>query len=188
MHIWRILKNYLSNRAQLTRLNNCNSSTKQMICGVPQGSTLGPLLFILSNDLSDFILNVSLKLFADDTVFYYSTPNIKTLVAGMCRATHAFNEWCCLNKIYDDLRRFHYLTKQWFWITWSTAKNVECFQKLQNRVLKCIYKSGYTANKDDLHQRPGLLKVADRRKLNLITMGQGENFTIPSSNGHERKF
>ena len=60
-----ILKSYLTNRCQYTRVGNAKSLNQKINCGVPQGSTLGPLLFIMYvNDLpsaSEF----STTLFAD---------------------------------------------------------------------------------------------------------------------------
>lgn len=78
-----LLTNYLSNPRQATRLNSNTSSKLSFNFGVPQGSTLRPLLlFILYiNDLPFLIENSSTKLYADDTVFYNSGPAIETLVA-----------------------------------------------------------------------------------------------------------
>jgi len=40
-------KSYLNNRSQYVSVNNCNSDTLQMKCGVPHGAVLGPLLFLV---------------------------------------------------------------------------------------------------------------------------------------------
>ena len=62
-----LLKSYLSNRKQLTVVNNVSSSFCNVTCGIPQGSTLGPLLFLLYiNDLP-LATKFNVKLFADDT-------------------------------------------------------------------------------------------------------------------------
>ena len=57
--------------------NGTKSNTLGMSCGVPQGSVLGPLLFIIyTNNLPDCIENATAILFADDTTMYESASNI----------------------------------------------------------------------------------------------------------------
>jgi len=73
-------KNYLSGRKQFVNLNNCNSSLLDILFGVPQGSILGPLLFLLYiNDLPN-CSNLISKLFADDTAIIASDDDINQLI------------------------------------------------------------------------------------------------------------
>jgi len=59
---------YLSNRKQYTVLSNCKSKAESVSYGVPQGSVLGPLLFLIyMNDIQYAVSNAELKLCADDT-------------------------------------------------------------------------------------------------------------------------
>ena len=65
-----LLKNYLQNREQRVVLNGQTSGWRKINSGVPQGSVLGPLLFLIYiNDLSDGIISIC-KIFADDTSLY----------------------------------------------------------------------------------------------------------------------
>ena len=70
---------YLSNRTQVTTINNSMSTPKPVTVGVPQGSILGPLLFLIYiNDLPECLKHCKSILHADDTLLYYSADNIKT--------------------------------------------------------------------------------------------------------------
>ena len=66
-------KSYLTDRKQFTFINGVNSQDAFVTCGVPQGSVLGPLLFLIYvNDIQHALKNAT-KLFADDIIFFYFT-------------------------------------------------------------------------------------------------------------------
>ena len=70
---YELIKSYLSNRKQLVAINNVKSNFKQITCGVPQGTVLGPLLFILYvNDLLKMSTLGQIISYADDTAIFYS--------------------------------------------------------------------------------------------------------------------
>jgi hypothetical protein len=71
---------YLTNRIQTTEIDNNISNKERTICGVPQGSVLGPLLFLIYiNDIHYSSDKLSFHLFADDSNLLYSNKNPKTL-------------------------------------------------------------------------------------------------------------
>ena len=73
------IKSYLSNRSQNVLFNGIRSDPCFIKCGVPQGSILGPLLFVLYiNDLPMSTKSTESMLFADDTSIFYSSPDLET--------------------------------------------------------------------------------------------------------------
>ena len=72
-------KNYLKDRPQYTEVSGTKSSRGNIECGVPQGSILGPLLFLIYiNDLPEVQSFLTL-LYADDTTFQLSDSNLEML-------------------------------------------------------------------------------------------------------------
>lgn len=77
----RLLESYLSNRQQLTVWNTLESDLKGIEYGVPQGSILGPLLFMVyMNDFPSNIRGADLCLYADDFLLLKSRLPFKTVL------------------------------------------------------------------------------------------------------------
>ena len=73
-------ESYLSDRKQYVSVNGSNSSHLSVTCGVPQGSVLGPLLFLIHiNDLPLSSPKLAFYLFADDTNIYYEAESLDQL-------------------------------------------------------------------------------------------------------------
>ena len=92
-------ESYLSNRTQRVSLNNNLSAPASFKCGVPQGSILGPLLFLIFiNDLPLVLQNyVVVDLFADDTTFYDFQFDITQLETNLQHALNLLRIWCRQN-------------------------------------------------------------------------------------------
>ena len=71
---------YLQGRIQTTQIDLYTSARKDTTCGVPQGSVLGPLLFLIYiNDIQDSSEKLKFFLFADDTNILYADKNLRSL-------------------------------------------------------------------------------------------------------------
>ena len=91
---------YLTNRSQRVTLNDQTSNSKPVTCGVPQGSILGPLLFLIYiNDMNTAIKNSTVYHFADDTNLLYSHKNPKTLQKIVNKDLKTLYEWLCANRL-----------------------------------------------------------------------------------------
>ena len=78
-----LLKNYLENREQRIVLNGQSSEWRKIMSGIPQGSVLGPLLFLIYiNDLPDGI-NSLCKIFADDTSLFSKVSDIRKSASNL---------------------------------------------------------------------------------------------------------
>ena len=89
---------YLNKRHQAVKINNTIS--REITCGVPQGSVLGPLLFLLYiNDIYRSSTQLSFHLVADDTAIYYSHHNIHVLQENKNRELKSVSIWLNANKL-----------------------------------------------------------------------------------------
>jgi hypothetical protein len=77
---YTLIKDYLSNRRQFTVNGSYKSCLMNVNCGVPQGSVLGPLLFLIYvNDIVNALDGVTPRLFADDTNLFLHNKNLNIL-------------------------------------------------------------------------------------------------------------
>lgn len=97
--VHQLLNSYLSQRKQFVYVNNVKSSTEVVNFGVPQGSILGPLLFLIYiNDLPN-CLNTIPRFFADDTALMVTGRNIQELQTVVDSELQNVSEWMTCNSL-----------------------------------------------------------------------------------------
>ena len=96
---YKLFESYLTNRQQYVYVNNTISSLQVIKTGVPQGSVLGPILFLLYiNDLHNVLL-CNPRLFADDTLLLYSSKDLKQLETLCNNELLLVKQWMDANKL-----------------------------------------------------------------------------------------
>ena len=97
---------YLSDRKQFVSVNGVSSDILDINYGVPQGSVLGPLLFLIFiNDLPSFSKNLKFYLFADDTNIYFDAEKLKKIETTVNAELKKVNRWLLLNKTCTECRK-----------------------------------------------------------------------------------
>ena len=94
-------RNYLHSRTQVVTVENEQSERGQITSGVPQGSIIGPLLFVLlMNDLPDCLTTCKTLMYADDTVIYCSSKSVQHIETVLTRELGLINNWLKNNSLF----------------------------------------------------------------------------------------
>ena len=105
----KLLTSYLHNRKQFVKCGQIESTVLSVLCGVPQGSVLGPLLFILYiNDIFN-CSSFDPVLYADDAALIISAKTLKKLNQNIKKESNSFFEWLNANKLTLNYKKTKYM-------------------------------------------------------------------------------
>ena len=103
-------KSYLMGRTQTTEIDGFISPKEINPFGVPQGSVIGPLLFLLYiNDISNISSILNFFLFADDTTLLFAHKSLKTLEQTMNNELGKLNNWLIANKLTLNIKKSNFV-------------------------------------------------------------------------------
>ena len=104
------IADFLSNRQQFVSLHSTKSEKLPITCGVPQGSTLSPLLFLLYiNDVVNVSSHLKFILFADDTSAFIRGKDLNQTTATLNCELSKLHAWLCRNKLSLNIQKTHYM-------------------------------------------------------------------------------
>ena len=104
----KFIYDYLKDRKQRTKVNGAYSTWKDLICGVPQGSILGPLLFnIFMNDIFFFLNKSKLANYADDNTTHCIEDDILHLLKSLENETFSVLNWFTFNEMKPNSDKCH---------------------------------------------------------------------------------
>ena len=103
-------KDYLTGRSQYVTYNGFMSNNNEIKCGVPQGSILGPLLFLLYiNDLASVSEACFSILFADNSNMFISGKDVEVMSEKLNSDMENIRQWLCCNKLSLNVSKTHYM-------------------------------------------------------------------------------
>ena len=104
----KFIYDYLKGRRQRTKVSGAYSSWKELLCGVPQGSILGPLLFnIFINDIFYFLNKAKIANYADDNSIYAIEDDILELLKTLESETSTVLNWFKINEMKSNNDKCH---------------------------------------------------------------------------------
>ena len=103
-------RSYLTNRTQRCLVNGSLSRICSLKCGVPQGTILGPLLFLIYiNDLPNCLTSCQPRMYADDTYITYADVDVNSIQLNLNHDLGNLNKWLISNKLAFNTAKTEYM-------------------------------------------------------------------------------
>ena len=150
----KLLNSYLSNRYQHININTVKSNYSKLHCGVPQGSILGPLLFIIyTNDIFlEISENEKIYMYADDTLLLNNGENENIAVHNSQICLNKIIKWCKLNRLTLNESKTKHQSSQQIYVDDTSLGNVDTYDYLGFSIDK---KLNMNSHKDKLVKKVG---------------------------------
>ena len=174
-------KSYLCARKQSVKFGDEQSTILLLKCGVPQGSILGPLLFLIYiNDMINSSKLLKYILFADDSTLYASHSDLNYLVNLINEEIKKVQNWIQANKLTLNIKKTHYIIFARCRKTIPSIPNIKIGDEVLKRVQQITFlgvtldshldwKSHVQSMVQKIHKQCGIL-YHTRHKLNLESL------------------
>lgn len=106
----KMIESYLQNRQQIVKIGKFQSNPKPVSYGIPQGSILGPLLFLIYiNNISQIGLKGDISLYADDTSIFYFGHTAEVILPNIQKDLNLLNIWFQSNLLTINTTKTNYI-------------------------------------------------------------------------------
>ena len=140
IHDW--LLSYLTDRKQLVDINGVRSKEQCVNIGVPQGSVLGPLLFLIFvNDLAYIDNNDKLTMFADDNTYLMCGSSLENTIESIQNAINNFVQWFKNSKLYLNTTKTVFIN----FTPRTAAINHSCLIKIEHKSIEQVSDTKFLA-------------------------------------------
>ena len=167
-----LIKNYLKDRQQITNVNNFKSNSLKINVGVPQGSCLGPLLFLIYINDIHLITNFKVRLFADDACLSLSHTNPSSLELKVNNELEKINNWLQSNKLFLNYSKTNYL------IFSKKKKKTKFSISINNNLLKQQHSAKYLGIliDDEINWKPHINNLRSSLSRSCFALSRLKNY------------
>lgn len=137
-----LLGEYLNNRTQVVKYNSSISLPKKSLHGVPQGTVMGPNLFVMYiNDIVKCVDKCSIQLFADDTLLYFVGEDVCDVVDVINSELRILQEWLSNNSLSVNIEKtkFMIIKSRYNFIDTKNHRGVYIHDEKIEQVQQCKY-------------------------------------------------